>query len=115
QKVEGWIADLESEKYAVRQEATGNLAKAGEQVVPALRKVLSSQPTIETRKRVEELLDKLTGGTLTAEQLRLVRAVETLERMGTPEARHLLQTLAQGAPGALPTRQAEATLERLQK
>ena len=57
--------------------------KAGEQVVPALQKVLASQPTIETRKRVEELLDKLTGGTLTTEQLRLVRAVEALERMGT--------------------------------
>src|SRR5262249_11571251 len=113
QKVERWIADLESEKYAVRQEAAANLAKAGEQVVPALQKILSSQPTIETRKRVEELLDKLTDGVLSTEQLRLVRAVEALERMNTPEARALLRTLAQGAPGALPTRQAQAALDRL--
>jgi WD40 repeat protein len=113
QKIEGLIADLESEKYAVRQEAAANLVKTGEQVVPALQKVLTSQPTIETRKRVEELLAKLTGGTLTAEQLRLVRAVEALERMGTPEARQLLRTLSQGASGALTTKQAQAALERL--
>src|SRR5262249_10958978 len=104
QKVEGWIADMESERDAVRQEAAANLVKTGEQVVPALQKVLTSQPTIETRKRVEELLAKLTGGTLTAEQLRLVRAVEALERMGTPEARQLLRTLSQGASGALTTK-----------
>jgi WD40 repeat protein len=112
-QVERWVADLESAKYAARQEAAVNLVKAGEQVVPALQKVLASQPTIETRKRVEDLLDKLTGGTPTAEQLRLVRAVEALERTGTSDARKLLRTLAEGAPGALATRQAEDALARL--
>jgi WD40 repeat protein/beta-lactamase regulating signal transducer with metallopeptidase domain len=113
QKVAGWIADLDSEKFAVRQQASANLLKVGEQAVPALQKVLASSPALETRKRVEELLDKLTNGTLTSEQLRLVRAVETLERIGTPEAQRLLRTLAEGAPGTLPTREAEAALERL--
>ena len=113
QKIDGWIADLESDKFAVRQEAIAHLVKTGEQAVPALQKVLGAQPTIETRKRVEELLDKLTGGALSAEQLRLVRAVEALERAGTPEARQVLQALAQGAPGALPTREAEGALGRL--
>jgi hypothetical protein len=113
QKLAGWIADLESDRFAVRQEAIANLLKTGEQAVPALQKVLTSQPTLETRLRVEELLDKLTGGTLTAEQLRLVRAVEALEKMSTPEARTVLRTLAGGAPGALPTREARAALDRL--
>jgi hypothetical protein len=114
QKIQHWLDDLESEKFAVRQEAAANLLKiAGEQAVPALQKVLKSSPPLETRKRVEELLDRLTGGTLSTEQLRLVRAVEALERMGTPEARQLLQTLAQGAPGALPTREAQAALDRM--
>jgi hypothetical protein len=112
-KMDGWIGELESEKYAVRQEAAANLLKSGEQAVPTLRKVLASSPPLETRKRVEELLEKLTGGTLTAEQLRLIRAVEALEWIGTPEARQVLRTLAQGAPGALPTREAEAALNRL--
>jgi DNA-binding beta-propeller fold protein YncE len=113
QKVAGWIAGLDDEKFAVRQEAYANLLRVGEQAVPALRKVLGASPPLETRKRVEELLDKLTGGTLSAEQLRLVRAVEALERMGTPEARRLLRALADGAPGTLPTREAQAALDRL--
>jgi WD40 repeat protein/beta-lactamase regulating signal transducer with metallopeptidase domain len=112
-KIDGWIADLESEKFAVRQEAQANLLKVGEQAVPALRKVLSSSPPLETRKRVEELVERLTGGTLTVEELRLVRAVEALEQMATPEARRLLRTLAEGAPGTLPTREAQAALDRL--
>jgi hypothetical protein len=113
QKLEQWVAELESDKFAVRQEASANLVKAGEQVVPALQKVLASQPTIETRKRVEGLLDKLTGGVLTAEQLQFVRAVEALERMGTAEAREVLRGLAGGAAGALPTREARAALDRM--
>jgi DNA-binding beta-propeller fold protein YncE len=113
QKIERWLTELEDDKFAVRQEASASLLKTGEQAVPALQKVLTSQPTIETRKRAEELLEKLTGGNLTTEQLRTVRAVEALERMATPEARQLLQTLAQGAPGALTTRQAQAALDRL--
>jgi WD40 repeat protein/beta-lactamase regulating signal transducer with metallopeptidase domain len=113
QKLDQWIADLETDKFAVRQEAIANLLKAGEQAVPALQKVLGAEPALETRLRVEELLDKLTGGTLTAEQLRLVRAVEALEKIATPEARAVLRALAGGAPGALPTREARAAFDRL--
>jgi WD40 repeat protein/beta-lactamase regulating signal transducer with metallopeptidase domain len=112
-KIDGWIADLESEKFAVRKAAIASLLKTGEQAVPALKKVLASKPPLETRKRVEELLDQLTGGTLTGEQLRVVRAVEALERIGTPEAKRLLRSLADGAPGALPTLEAQAALDRL--
>jgi WD40 repeat protein/beta-lactamase regulating signal transducer with metallopeptidase domain len=113
QKLAGWIADLESEKFAVRQEAIDNLLKTGEQAIPPLQKVLASAPPLETRKRVEELLDRLTGGTLTTEQLRLVRALEALEQIASPEAHQLLQTLADGAPGTLPTREAQAALSRM--
>jgi hypothetical protein len=34
--------------------------------------------------------------------------------MGTPEAREMLQTLAEGAPGALATDAAREALQRLQ-
>ena len=44
---------------------------------------------------------------------KVLGAIEVLERIATPEARQLLQTLAEGAPGALPTRQAQAALDRL--
>jgi hypothetical protein len=41
------------------------------------------------------------------------RAVVALERVGTPDARALLRTLADGAPLARLTLEARAALERL--
>jgi WD40 repeat protein/beta-lactamase regulating signal transducer with metallopeptidase domain len=113
EKIKAWLADLESGKYAVRQEAAANLLKTGEQALPALRKILASAPSLETRKRAEELVDRLTTGSLTVEQLRTVRAIEALERMGTADALRLLRALAAGGPGALPTRESQAALGRL--
>jgi hypothetical protein len=113
QKINGWIADLDSEKFSVRQEATNRLMKVGQQAVPPLQKLLASGPPLEMRRRAEELVDRLTSGTLTTEQLRVVRAVEALERIGTPQARQLLKTLAGGGPGELPTQEAQAALNRL--
>jgi hypothetical protein len=47
------------------------------------------------------------------EELRIVRAIEALENLGTPEARQLLETLAKGAPGTTQTKEANASLQRL--
>jgi hypothetical protein len=46
-------------------------------------------------------------------KLRACRAIELLERLATPEARALLEKLAEGAPGAFVTVSAQAALERL--
>jgi hypothetical protein len=112
-KLAQWIADLDSEKFQVREEATEQLEKLGELAVPALNRALAGQPSLEARKRIERLVEKLTGQTLTREQLRLMRALEVLEWVGSREARRVLETLAAGAPGALATREAQASLDRL--
>jgi hypothetical protein len=110
------LTDLDSsDKVAVRKKAMEELEKLGELAVPALEKVLASDPALETRKRVEEVLGKVLGTALTGERLRLVRAVEVLEGLGSAEAKQVLQTLAGGAPGALPTREAQAALARLSR
>jgi hypothetical protein len=49
------------------------------------------------------------------ETVRLVRAVEVLEHIGTAEARELLELLARGTPEARITREAKAALTRLQR
>ncbi len=107
------IADLESDNFPVRSKALEDLEKLGELAVPPLTRVLAGDPPPETRKRAEELLEKLSGSLLSGERLRLVRAVEVLEKAGTPEARQVLEILARGAPGALPTREAQDALTRL--
>jgi len=45
----------------------------------------------------------------------LPEAIEVLERIGTPPARQMLEKLAAGADGARLTREARASLERLNK
>jgi WD40 repeat protein len=113
-KIDGLIKDLDSSKFRVRQKASDDLEKLGELAEPALRQALAVQPSLEALRRVQRLLDKLAGGApLSADQVRLVRAVEVLEQVATPAARQVLTTLAGGAAGALPTREAQAALERL--
>jgi hypothetical protein len=112
-KLDRLIAQLDSEDFEERNGATAELARLGDLAVPALQKLANGQPTLEARRRVEQLLLRLTTGSLTAEQVRVVRAIEVLERAATPDARQALDALANGAPGALATRQAQAALGRV--
>jgi dipeptidyl aminopeptidase/acylaminoacyl peptidase len=107
------VADLDSEVFAKRQEAERELGKLEELAEPALRKAAADSASAEVRRRAETLLTKLETAVPAAGTVQALRAVEVLERIGTPEARQLLQTLAAGAPEALPTREAKGALERL--
>jgi hypothetical protein len=113
--LEQLIADLDSSNFQTRNKANKELERLGELALPALKKAIASTPPLETLKRIQPMVDKLVAGIWTPEQVQLVRAVEVLERLGTPEARQVLETLAQGAPGVLTTRQAQAALDRLSK
>jgi hypothetical protein len=115
QKLERLITDLTSDRFRVREQASQELERLGDVAVPALRKALEGGPELETRRRVEKLLEKLTGLSLTPEQTRQLRALEVLEGLHTAEARQLLTALGRGAPGALLTREAQAALARLGK
>jgi WD40 repeat protein len=112
-KINKLIADLDSDDFAVREKAEQELEKLGELAVPALNKLKAEPPSLETKRRAEQLLERATSQGLSTDQLRLVRALEVLEQVGTAEARRVLEDLARGAPGALPTREAQAALDRL--
>jgi hypothetical protein len=106
------VEDLDSPVFTIRQRATEELAKVDRLAEPALRKALSGQPSLELRRRVRELLDQLAAFP-SGEHLRQVRAVETLEHIGTADAQAVLKRLASGAPNARQTREAKAALQRL--
>jgi RNA polymerase sigma factor (sigma-70 family) len=109
------IADLDSDDFTTRRKAVAELEKLAGLALPAYRNALAGKPSIETRRRLEELLEK--AGPLwwdvSGEQLRTLRAMEVLELAGTPEAREVLGTLAGGSGGARLTKQAKAALDRL--
>jgi WD40 repeat protein len=114
-EVDRLVADLDSEKFAVREKASAQLAELGERAEPALRRVLEGTPSAEVRRRVEALLPRMLGALLSGEPLRQARALEALEYCDTPEARRLLESLAQGAPDEPLTREAERALQRLDR
>jgi hypothetical protein len=105
------IADLGSSRFALRDQATLELAKFGEAAESALQDTLKGSPTAETKRRVVALLAKIAEPS--GERLQALRAIEVLERLETPNARKLLRTLAAGAPDASQTKAAEMSLRRL--
>jgi WD40 repeat protein len=109
------IEELESKNFRQRQKAIAALEKLGDLAEPALRQVLTQNPSLELSRHVRELLDRVEQGNSLPEKLRESRAITALERIGTPEARQLLLALSKGASGARLTEDARAALERLSR
>jgi WD40 repeat protein len=110
------LRELDSEQFLTRQEAGEAIERLGEVTRPALEKLLAEKPSLEVRRRAEELLARVAGWPVTSpERLQVLRSVEVLERIGTPDARRLLETLARGAVDAELTREAKAAVDRLAK
>ena len=111
------IADLDSDDFATRQKASVELEKLGELALPAYRRALDGKPSLEPRRRLEDLQTKanVAWWDVSSERLRSLRAIEALELAGTEEARDVLKTLAAGAEGARLTEEAKAALNRLQR
>jgi WD40 repeat protein len=107
------IADLDSEQFAVRKAAYEDLRKLDLLAEPALRKALERKPSLESRRRMEDLLAEMRGPIATSAMRQSVRAVAVLEHMNSDEARHLLKKLAAGAVEARLTRETQAALDRL--
>lgn len=114
-RLQQWIADLDHDQLAIREKATTELKNAGAAALHAMRKALAAKPSLETRRRLEPLIEmqEREEWSSTPENLRIRRAMEVLERVGTKQAKDVLTMLANGAPGAWLTRDAKAALERL--
>jgi hypothetical protein len=92
------LADLDSERFAVRDQASRDLRKLGEIARAALRQAVQENRPLESRRRAEKLLEELSGPVNDPDTLRALRAVEVLEQVGSPQARALLEQLARGMP-----------------
>jgi WD40 repeat protein len=106
------IADLDSDEFATREAASRALEKVGEVAETELRRALAREPGLEHRTRLERLL-AAPWPAPTSEEVRHLRALIVLERIGTAEARAVLRSLAEGAEGARLVRDAKAALTRL--
>jgi len=114
-RVERLLADLSSNKFAVRAAASKALAGLDEQATLYLEATLKSPDSEEVRVRVMRILEQRRGAALTADQIRQIRAVMVLERIGDGAAKDLLKRWAGGPVRARLTTEAAAALKRLER
>jgi RNA polymerase sigma factor (sigma-70 family) len=109
-KVAALLADLDSSVFAQREKAARALEELGEAAEKALRDALAANPNLEIRQRILGLLEKRDQAVL-----RIVRAIEAVEHLGTAEARQVLELLSKDAPNPRVVDAARAAMERLKK
>jgi hypothetical protein len=115
QRVAKLLADLDSEDFETRDKAGKALKSLGKVAEPALRKAVEGNPSAEVKRQLEEMLTEIARGTPSAEMLRLGRTLETLEWIGTPEARQAIEAAAKEARGQWLREAAAAALRRTGK
>jgi dipeptidyl aminopeptidase/acylaminoacyl peptidase len=111
-KIPQWIAQLDNDSFDVREAASRELEAVGDAAVPALEKALEKPRSLEMRQRAQILIARLTKSRLPAKKVRVVRALEVLERIGTAEARRAVEDLARKPNTDWLRQEAETTLER---
>jgi WD40 repeat protein len=111
-RVEKLLADLDADSFETREAASRALVRLRYRTDRALQRALNANPSLERQRRLEAILAEPKRPP--AEALRTLRAIAVLERIGTPEARRVLEKLGGGA-AARETREAQAALQRLKR
>jgi tricorn protease-like protein len=114
QQIARLIAELDDESFKVRERAAARLEKLGGQAVPELRRAVRETKSAEVRRRAQRLLEGLTVGAMSTDELQRLRVVEVLEQAGTAEAERVLKALAASAPPG-EAEEAKAALGRLER
>jgi len=112
EKVRRHQRDLDSENFAVREAASQALTQMGSLVATDLYEAMKANPSAEARRRIEEVLGKLSSGPLSRETQRRLRAIQVLAQIGSRESRQVLEAMAGGASAAPETRDAKAALAK---
>src|SRR5262249_37874062 len=74
QSIAGHIKDLDSKQFEAREKARVALERMEELPEPALRQALKGDPSLEMRRRLEQLLDRLDEAWRSPERVRTARA-----------------------------------------
>lgn len=112
-RVRQLISQLNHEQFTERERAMKELGDLDDAAEPFLKERLAAIDSPEVAQRLEVLLQSIRQSIRGGEVLRAVRALEVLERIGTPDARAAIKELASGAAGAKLKARAQAALRRL--
>jgi hypothetical protein len=95
--IEKLVSELNSEKFTTREQATKKLLATGELAIVPLQRHMEKGLSIETAKRVQQVLDNLGQPMLTPDRLRVLQAIELLEALRTADAVTLLKDTVRDA------------------
>lgn len=112
-RIQQWIDDLDSNSFEVRNRASQELEKLGDYADTALQNALAEGPSLEKTRRLEKLV-QTRAARRERELIAYLRALEVLERIGSPEARKLIKTLAKGPPDFPRVEAAASAMRRLE-
>jgi WD40 repeat protein len=112
-RVKKLLLDLEAPQFAIRRDAFKALAELADLAGPALAERLKEKPSLDAKRRIDDLLSRLSDARGFTPWLRDLRAIEVLERVNTAEAREVLAALGKGAAGHRVTEQAREALRRM--
>ncbi len=85
------IGQLDDDSFAQREKASEELAGAGVRAKEQLTKALQGSPSSEQKLRIEQLLKRIGDDTLPPDELQALRAFEVLAKIGSPEAKRVLE------------------------
>lgn len=108
------VNNLDHADFQVREQATQALHKLDWLAKPALQEAISQKPTLETWRRIEWLLAKMTSES-SPEHKRQYRAVRILGMIDSGPAREVLRRLTTGASAAYLTNLAKEEMERMKE
>ena len=109
------LASLDGDDYDIREEACRELGNLGPAVVPALEKLRANPPSLEAKRRADDLLARIAKSGLVSEEMLRRRVLETLEYIGTPGAKEVLQSEARADPASPLAQAAKGALDRIAK
>jgi len=107
------IDQLDADEFSVRERAAKELEGASV-AFDVLDQALARSQSTEQRSRLQDLIGRRGTFPASPDLMRMLRAVEVLEAIGSPDASDLLAVLSRGADSHQ-TREAQAALARLGK
>jgi hypothetical protein len=114
ERVRQSLADLDAADFERREAASQKLARLGGLAETALKKAVVQSPSNEVRARARALLQSLANRKFKDVEHHLDRRIVwLLERIGSPDARALLQELAKPGSSYSAADDARAALKRL--
>src|SRR5205085_576494 len=109
------VRRLDDKAFAVREAAQKELEQWDALPLKLVKTEAESNPSVEVRSRLKRVLEGRKKADPEADNLRALRCLEVLEHVGTPEAREVLNALAEKAADPLLRQEARASLGRLRQ